>query len=75
MSTPDARTLAAWAAHLGSEPEPAQLIARLRSGSLPEAFHATAVEAPERPALEIDGVTRTHGELDAAAGRFAPCLE
>jgi malonyl-CoA/methylmalonyl-CoA synthetase len=74
MTRPDARTLAAWAAHLGFEPDPDELVSQLRAGSLPEAFHAAAAEAGERPALEIDRVTRTHGELDAAAGRFAAFL-
>lgn len=74
MSAPDASTLAAWTAHLGFQPDPVELISQLRTGSLPEAFHATAAEVPEMPALDIDGVARTHGELDDAAGRFAALL-
>jgi malonyl-CoA/methylmalonyl-CoA synthetase len=74
MSAPDRRTLDAWSRHLGHEPDPAALIEELASGSLPEAFHATAAEGPHRVALSIDGVNRTHGELDRAAGRFAAYL-
>jgi malonyl-CoA/methylmalonyl-CoA synthetase len=68
------RSVAAWRRHLGCAVEPHDLIARLSRGSLPEAFHAMAAAAPERPALDVDGSARTHGELDAAAGRFAALL-
>ncbi len=74
MSAPDQRTLDAWRRHLGREPDPGALIAELASGSLPEAFHATAAAGADRPALSIDGVERTHGQLDEAAGRFAAHL-
>jgi malonyl-CoA/methylmalonyl-CoA synthetase len=74
VSAPDERTLAAWATHMGQWADPEELIARLRSGSLPEALHAAAAYAPGRPALEIDGTARTHGELAIAAGRFAALL-
>jgi malonyl-CoA/methylmalonyl-CoA synthetase len=70
----NARPRDAWSRHLGYEPEPQWLIRTLTAGSLPEAFHATAATGPDRPALTIDGVSRTHGELDAAAGCFAAWL-
>jgi malonyl-CoA/methylmalonyl-CoA synthetase len=74
VSGSSGRSVADWARHLGHDPDPADLIARLRAGSLHEAFHATAVAGPDRPALEIDGVARSHGELDGAAGRFGALL-
>lgn len=74
MSRPDARSLSAWGRHLGAEPEPGELIAELTAGSLPGSFHATAESAPDRPALEIGGVARTHGRLDESAGRYAALL-
>jgi malonyl-CoA/methylmalonyl-CoA synthetase len=74
VSGPDQRALEAWRRHLGREPEPQALIAELSSGSLPEAFHATALAGPDRPALEIGGVKRTHRELDEAAGRYGAYL-
>jgi malonyl-CoA/methylmalonyl-CoA synthetase len=74
VSRPDPRTLAAWARHLGREAGADALVAELRSGSLPEAFHATAAAGPERPALSIDGERRSHGQLDRAAGTFGALL-
>jgi malonyl-CoA/methylmalonyl-CoA synthetase len=74
VTSPNARILAAWTAHLGREPDPEELVPQLGAGSLPHAFHAMAADAPDAPALDIDGVTRTRGELDAAAGRFAALL-
>jgi malonyl-CoA/methylmalonyl-CoA synthetase len=71
---PDPRTLDAWRRHLGREPDPNALLAELTAGSLPEAFHATAMAGPDQPALDVDGVKRTHGELDEAAGRYAAYL-
>ena len=60
----------AWERHLGREVDPAALRAELVEGSLTEAFHRTAAEAPERVALQIGETTITHGELDAAAARL-----
>ncbi|MGZ4202381.1 MAG: class I adenylate-forming enzyme family protein [Thermoleophilaceae bacterium] len=74
MSPPDRLTLDAWGRHLGHEPDPGELVERLRAGSLAQDLHATAAFAPDRPALAIDGIARTHGELDEAAGRFAALL-
>jgi malonyl-CoA/methylmalonyl-CoA synthetase len=50
--------------------DPASLRAELVEGSLAEAFHRTAAEAPDRIALQVGGTTITHGELDAAAARL-----
>ena len=60
----------AWERHLGREVDPAALRAELVEGSLTEAFHRAAAEAPERVALQIGETTITHGELDAAAARL-----
>jgi malonyl-CoA/methylmalonyl-CoA synthetase len=60
----------AWERHLGRELDPAALRAELVAGSLTEAFHRTAAEAPERVAVQIGEATITHGELDAAAARL-----
>jgi malonyl-CoA/methylmalonyl-CoA synthetase len=64
----------AWSRHAGEPVDPDELIRRLMEGSLAEAFHATATRVPGRPALEIDGRARTHGELDAEAARLAGTL-
>lgn len=65
------RALAAWRLHAGRDVTAEALRADLASGSLPEAFHATAAAEPERPALDVDGETATHGELDAGAAGVA----
>jgi malonyl-CoA/methylmalonyl-CoA synthetase len=64
----------AWRRHLGQEVDPEALIAELSAGTLAEAFAATAAARADHPALTIDGVARTHGELDDAAARFAAAL-
>jgi malonyl-CoA/methylmalonyl-CoA synthetase len=70
----DDRSAAAWRRHLGGPAfDPRNLRSTLATGSLHDAFHATAQAHPDRPALTIDGVARTHGQLDAAAGRMS-CL-
>ncbi|HYH88947.1 MAG TPA: AMP-binding protein, partial [Solirubrobacteraceae bacterium] len=60
----------AWERHLGREVDPEALRAELVEGSLTEAFHRTAAEAPDRVALQVGETTITHGELDAAAARL-----
>src|SRR5690242_8821860 len=65
---------AAWSRHLGTSVDPAALVAELGAGTLVGAFSAAAGARPDQPALDVDGVARTHGELDAAAGRFAALL-
>jgi malonyl-CoA/methylmalonyl-CoA synthetase len=70
---PVSGTVEAWERHLGrrleGEASVASLRAELAEGSLPRAFHATAVRYPGRTALTIDGVTVTHGDLDRLAAR------
>jgi malonyl-CoA/methylmalonyl-CoA synthetase len=71
----DGQTVAAWARQLGSDAvDPDALRSRLTAGSLHEAFHATARAQPDQPALAVENEERTHGELDAAAGRFTTLL-
>jgi malonyl-CoA/methylmalonyl-CoA synthetase len=70
----DDLTRAAWRRHLGADAEPEALRAELAAGTLGEAFAATAAERPDAPALEIDGVALTHGELDARAARVGGFL-
>jgi malonyl-CoA/methylmalonyl-CoA synthetase len=63
----------AWDRHLGA-PAPEGLRAELADGSIAIAAHETALEAPDRPALEIDGAALSHGQLDERAGRMAGWL-
>src|ERR671923_1023235 len=67
----DDAVLEAWRRHLGDDVEPDALRERLAAGTLGECFAAVAAERGERPALEIDGVALTHGELDDRAARLA----
>lgn len=72
----DARSLAGWAVHLGTDAaavDPARLRAELSDGTLPEAFANAAARAPDAPALRI-GDQLTHGQLDEGAGRMAAAL-
>jgi hypothetical protein len=65
----------AWKRHLGEEIDVDSLRAELAEGTLPQAFHDTAMRDPERTALTIDDETISHGELDrlaARAGGFEP---
>jgi malonyl-CoA/methylmalonyl-CoA synthetase len=59
----------AWQCHLGREIDADALRAELVEGSLPQAFHETAVRAPKGTALTIDDETATHEELDSLAAR------
>jgi malonyl-CoA/methylmalonyl-CoA synthetase len=70
----DDAVLEAWRRHLGDDVEPDALRERLAAGTLGECFAAVAAERGERPALEIDGVALTHGELDDRAARVAGFL-
>jgi malonyl-CoA/methylmalonyl-CoA synthetase len=70
----DDAVLAAWRRHLGEDVDPAVLRATLADGTLAGAFAAVAAERPDEPALEIDGVAVSHGELDARAARVAGWL-
>jgi malonyl-CoA/methylmalonyl-CoA synthetase len=65
----DDLTRAAWRRHLGADADPEALRAELAAGTMGEAFAATAADRPDAPALEIDGVALTHGQLDARAAR------
>jgi malonyl-CoA/methylmalonyl-CoA synthetase len=62
-------TRAAWRRHLGEDADPDALRAELAVGTMGEAFAAVAADRPDAPALEIDGVALTHGEVDARAAR------
>ena len=70
----DEPTRAAWRRHLGEDADPDALRAELASGTMGEAFAAVAADRPETPALEIDGVALTHGEVDARAARVGGFL-
>jgi malonyl-CoA/methylmalonyl-CoA synthetase len=70
----DDATRAAWRIHLGADADPDALRAELAAGTMAEAFAATAAERPDAPALDIDGVAATHGELDARAARVGGFL-
>ena len=64
----------AWQRHLGREIDADALRAELVEGSLPQAFHETAVRAPKGTALTIDDETATHEELDRLAARVGGWL-
>jgi malonyl-CoA/methylmalonyl-CoA synthetase len=70
----DDATRSAWRVHLGADADSDALRAELAAGTLAEAFAATAAERPDAPALEIDGVAVTHGELEARAARVGGFL-
>ena len=70
----DDLTRAAWRRHLGEDADPEALRAELAAGTMGEAFAATAADRPDAPALEIDGVALTHGEIDARAARVGGFL-
>lgn len=58
------RALAAWRRHLPQGADAQQLLAELADGSLVEAFHRTATRVPDKVALDLDGATLTHRQLD-----------
>ena len=64
----------AWQRHLGREIDADALRAELVEGSLPQAFHETAVRAPKGTALTIDDETATHEELDRLAAKVGGWL-
>jgi malonyl-CoA/methylmalonyl-CoA synthetase len=70
----DDATLAAWRRHLGADADPDALRAELAAGTMAEAFAATAADRGDAPALAIDGVAATHGDLDARAARVGGFL-
>jgi malonyl-CoA/methylmalonyl-CoA synthetase len=70
----DDAVLEAWRRHVGDDVEPDALRERLAAGTLGECFAAVAAERGDRPALEIDGLALTHGELDDRAARVAGFL-
>ena len=65
------RAVPDWEQHLGHEVDPVALRAELAAGDLPSAMHRAAIEAGERPALNITGQSITHRALDRDAGRVA----
>jgi malonyl-CoA/methylmalonyl-CoA synthetase len=70
----DSWTLDSWAQHLGGPADPVELLARLTTGSLPEAFHQAAVAAGDRLALRVDDDQISQARLDDAAGRVGGWL-
>lgn len=58
---------------MGTAP-PTELRTELAQGSIVLAAHETALAVPSRPAVDIDGVSLTHGELDQRAARTAGWL-
>jgi malonyl-CoA/methylmalonyl-CoA synthetase len=70
----DDLTRAAWRRHLGEDADPDALRAELAGGTMGEAFAAVAADRPDAPALEIDGVALTHGEVDERAARVGGFL-
>ena len=65
----------AWATHLGVPVvDPDQLRRRLKQGDLASEFARVASLMPHAPALTIGNDSRTHGELDRAAGACAAWL-
>jgi malonyl-CoA/methylmalonyl-CoA synthetase len=70
----DEATRAAWRRHLGADANLDTLRDELAAGTIGEAFAATAAERPDAPALEIDGVALTHGQVDARAARVGGYL-
>ncbi|HEX2104478.1 MAG TPA: AMP-binding protein [Solirubrobacteraceae bacterium] len=67
-------TRAAWRRHLGDDRDAEALRAELAAGTMGEAFAATAAQRGDAPALEIDGATGTHAELDERAARVGGFL-
>lgn len=64
----------AWRRHLGREIDADSLRAELAEGTLPQAFRNTALRAPARTAVTVDGETITYGDLDHQAARLAGWL-
>ncbi len=73
-TSPLPAAIAAWERHAGASIDPHELRAALAAGSLPEAFHRTAVDAGEGLAVSIEGESASYRELDEAAGRIAAWL-
>ncbi|WP_235999560.1 amidase family protein [Qaidamihabitans albus] len=63
---------AAWRVHVPGADE--SFASGLGNATLPALAHASARKFPDRIALDIDGETVTHGELDADAARIAGWL-
>lgn len=73
---PTAANLAAWSTHLGRPvPDPVALRSRLTAGpTLSAAFSAGGRGRSDRPALTVDRVTLTHGEVARETTRVAAAL-
>lgn len=69
-------SVGAWAAHLSrGSVDPRSLRRTLTAGpTLPAAFSRAAQRWPTAPALTIDGVTLSHGEVDRESRRVAASL-
>lgn len=77
MSAPEApspESVQAWTEHLGRFLDSNRLRRELTDGNLTDAFHRVAVIRAQRPALEVDGVGLSYGELDDRAARIGGWL-
>jgi malonyl-CoA/methylmalonyl-CoA synthetase len=70
----DEVTRRAWRRHLGTEADLDAVRDELAAGTMGEAFAAAAARRGGAPALDIDGVAASHGELDDRAARIAGFL-
>ncbi|MFC0115555.1 AMP-binding protein [Kibdelosporangium aridum] len=60
-----------WRVHLPDVSDPLAYVQSLGASTIPLLAQASATRYPAKLALEIDGVSITHGELDAAAASAA----
>jgi acyl-CoA synthetase (AMP-forming)/AMP-acid ligase II len=65
---------AGWSRHLPEIPDHEAFVAGLGEGTIHGLAHGVATAGPERPAINIDGATLTHGALDETASRAAGWL-
>jgi malonyl-CoA/methylmalonyl-CoA synthetase len=71
----DDATRAAWRRHLGPDADLDGLHDALGAGTMAEAIAAVAAERADLPALDVDGIALTHGEIDARAARVGGFLK
>ena len=67
-------SLAGWREHLPGLPDVASFAAGLNGDTIPALAAASAVAAPERVAVTVDGAAVTHADLDEGAARVAGWL-
>ena len=63
-----------WRRHLPEAADPAALVAGLGEGTIHGLAHATAIAAPDRPAVQTGEAALTHGEVDVTASRVSGWL-